>query len=213
MYYTYANCSNLTGSPVCGNNVTNMYATYTNCSNLTGSPACSKNVTVMSFAYNNCRNLTGSPVCGPNVTNMSSTYKNCRKITGTPVCGNNVTMINYAYENCISLIGSPVCGANVTSMINTYYNCYNLKGNAYFYSDKIANMKSCFTNRYTNSVLKIYVNNGTTSLNTMLRNNASSMVGKSITWTNSGSYYYNTQYNIYIYPVENVVNARIANGD
>ena len=41
----------------------------------------------------------------------------------------------------------------------------------------------------------------------------SSLVGASITWTNAGSYQYNTVYNIYIYPVANVAAAAIANGD
>ena len=36
MSWTYYNCRNLTGSPVCGNNVTNMSYTYHSCSNLYG---------------------------------------------------------------------------------------------------------------------------------------------------------------------------------
>jgi len=51
-----------------------MFNTYYNCFNLTGSPVCGDNVTNMSCAYHNCRNLTGAPVCGDNVTNMDHTY-------------------------------------------------------------------------------------------------------------------------------------------
>jgi hypothetical protein len=42
-----------------------------------------------------------------------------------------------------------------------------------------------------------------------------SIVGNSITWDTdtANKCSYNTAYNIYIYPVANVENARIANGD
>ena len=51
-------------------------------------------------------------------------------------------------------------------------------------------------------------------MNTCLYNNAStSMVGTNITWSDFNNRYYNTAYNIYIYPVENVYNARINNGE
>jgi hypothetical protein len=39
------------------------------------------------------------------------------------------------------------------------------------------------------------------------------IMGPDIMWTNEGSYYYNIQYNIYIYPVANVAATAIANGD
>jgi hypothetical protein len=42
------------------------------------------------------------------------------------------------------------------------------------------------------------------------------MIGSAITWTDdttTNGCYYNTAYNIYIYPVENVAAAREANGD
>ena len=42
-----------------------------------------------------------------------------------------------------------------------------------------------------------------------------SLVGAAITWTNdvANNRYYNTTYNIYIYPVENIAATRVANGD
>ena len=51
-----------------------MYRTYFSCRKLTGSPVCGDNVTNMAFAYDRCRNLTGLPVCGDKVTDMASTY-------------------------------------------------------------------------------------------------------------------------------------------
>ena len=53
-------------------------------------------------------------------------------------------------------------------------------------------------------------------MTTLLTNNTSSLVGTNITWTDdtaTNGCYYNTYYNIYIYPVENVAAARTANGD
>jgi YHS domain-containing protein len=82
MLYTYIYCENLTGSPVCGEKVTNMSNTYRNCANLTGSPVCGNNVTNMSYTYYGCANLTGSPVCGEKVTKMISTYQGCKNLTG-----------------------------------------------------------------------------------------------------------------------------------
>ena len=77
-------------------------------------------------------------------------------------------------------------------------------------------MRNCFYNRNNSTSLKLYIKNGSTTLNTALITNTSSMVGNSIVWTDDtavNGYYYNTQYNIYIYPVEDVEAARIANGD
>ena len=70
----FDSCTNLVGSPVCGDKVTDMSLAYQNCSNLTGSPVCGNNVTDLVSAYCNCYNLTGSPACGEKVTNMFITY-------------------------------------------------------------------------------------------------------------------------------------------
>ena len=53
----------------------NMAYAYFECYNLTGSPVCGNNVTDMRYTYFNCINITGSPVCGNNVTNMYKTKK------------------------------------------------------------------------------------------------------------------------------------------
>ena len=193
-----------------------MVGAYHGCYNITGSPVCGEKVTNMCRTYQNCYNLTGAPVCGNNVVNMVNTYWGCRNLTGSPVCGNKVNELSYAYYGCYNLTGAPVCGPNTNGLVSTYQYCYNLAGNAYFYSNNISYAPNCFNGRYNTAALKIYVNNGTNSLNTLLINNSRSLVGKNITWTNNvatNGYYYNAQYNIYIYPVENVHNARIANGE
>lgn len=175
-----------------------------------------ENITNITYTYYNCFNLTGSPICGNNVTNMYGTYSNCNKLTGSPVCGSNVTDMGYTYSSCYNLTGSPVCGDNVIHMYRTYENCYNLSGNSYFYSPQVANVGYCFYNRNTSSKLSLYVPSNSTTLTTCLINNDYSMVGKNITWTDditTNGCYYNTEYNIYIYPVANVAEARVANGD
>ena len=145
--FTYQNCYNLTGSPVCGSKVTNMASTYYFCRNLTGSPVCGTNVTNMYYAYGGCQNLTGSPVCGPKVTNMYSTYYSCNKLTGSPVCGANVTDMSYAYYNCQNLTSSPVCGSKVTNMSGTYSNCINLTGSVNIGSN-VTNIAEAYRNCY-----------------------------------------------------------------
>ena len=144
------------------------------------------------------------------------TYQNCNNLTGSPVCGNNVTDMFGTYVNCYNLTGSPACGSNVTTMYGTYMNCTNIAGNGYFYSSKIYNMASCFYGRNTSNQLSLYVPSSSNTLTTCLISSTKSMVGQSITWANdlaANGCYYNTSYNIYIYPVDNVAEARIANGD
>jgi hypothetical protein len=49
-----------------------------------------------------------------------------------------------------------------------------------------------------------------------MKTDSYSLVEATITWTNdytTNGCYYNNAYNIYIYPVTNVAEARIANGD
>ena len=212
MQLTYFDCVRLTGSPVCGPNVTDMSDTYYNCSNLTGNPVCEDNVINMSRAYFNCQNLIGPPVYGNNVTNMAFTYAYCSNLTGKPVCGPNVTNMSYTYYNCFNLTGSPVCGNNVTNINSAYEGCYNIAPNAYFYSNKVKGADSCFGNRASYNRINVYVpivgaNTTHNTLSTFLYNNAYSIVGSSIEWTNdmnTNSCYYNTTQNIYIYPVESV---------
>ena len=120
------------------------------------------------------------------------------------MCGDNVTNMGRAYRGCNKLTGSPACGPNVTNMAEAYYNCTNLSGNAYFYSSVVSNMRNCFYNKNNSKRLNIYVPANSTTNTTIHYNNTYSIVGKTITWTNPGSYQYNTTYNIYIYPVENV---------
>ena len=223
MSQAYSLCWNLTGPPVCGNKVENMHGTYSTCYRITGSPVCGTNVVDFSFAYSECYNLTGAPVCGSKVTNMSNTYYWCRNLTGAPVCGSNVTNMYGTYAGCSGLTGSPVCGSKVTSMAYTYYDCYKLTGSpvcknkvtnvayAYYsckniikgtikwYAKNITNACNCFGNKNVFVKFNIYVVANSKTLNTFLINNTKSIVGKNITWTQDGTKYYNTAYNIYIY--------------
>ena len=105
---------------------------------------------------------------------------------------------------------------NVTDMFNTYRNCHSLAENAYFYSNNVSNVRNCFGIRDISKMINIYAPANSTTMTTLLYNNMCSLVGKTCTWTNDiavNGCYYNTAYNICIYPVENVSAARIANGD
>ena len=119
------------------------------------------------------------------------------------------------YGNCFNLTGAPVCGGNVTNMSNAYINCVNIGANAYFYSSKIQNVRNCFGGKNISNMLNIYLPSNSTSLSTCLQVTSYSIVGQTITWTNdtANDCYYNTEYNIYMYPVDDVAAARTANGD
>jgi hypothetical protein len=147
---------------------------------------------------------------------MRNTYSNCSNLTGSPVCGEYVIDMNYAYSNCSNITGSPICGKSVGTMNHAYYGCVNLSSNGYFYSNYIYDVNGCFGYRTTLNRINLYVSSNSKTLNTCLCNNTASMVCGKITWTDdtaTNGCYYNTQYNIYIYPVENVAAARAANGD
>lgn len=99
-------------------------------------------------------------------------------------------------------------------MAYAYSGCTNLTS-AYFYSNNVDNARGCFANR-SRGLLNIYVHSNTNTLNTIRFSANNTIVNKVISWTNdmtNNSCYYNTYYNIYIYPVANVAAAREANGD
>ena len=205
MNSAYDGCTNLT-TAVCGPNVTSMRYAYNGCTNLT-TAVCGDKVTDMGAAYNGCTNLT-TPVCGPNVSDMGGAYTNCTNLT-TAVCGPNVTDMYGAYENCTNLT-TAVCGPNVTNMYAAYNGCTNIQGNSYFYPSNISSIRDCFKGRNTSNMLNIYVEENSTTMNNCLINRAFySLTGSAITWTNDSANkrYYNTQANIYIYPVANVYKA------
>lgn len=228
---TYYCCNHITGNAACGDNVTNMHNAYHYCSKLTGQPACGPNVTNFSNAYYYCNNITGQPVCGDSVTNMHYAYYFCNNLTGYPVCGPNVTDFSAAYSRCYNISGPPVYGPNVTNMTSSYYQCYNLTGpaiigdkvteaqhaycncgnlssNAYFLSSAIPSVYNCFAEEAKKAVNTIYVPANSTTLNACLATaQTSSLTNTAITWSNqisTNGRYYNTTYNISIYPVANV---------
>ena len=213
MSYAYNNCNNLTAA-VCGDKVTDMRYVYSGCTNLT-TAVCGPNVTNIAGAYFRCSNLTGSPVCGDNVAYMGYVYSDCINLTGSPVCGNNVCIMQKTYYNCTNLTGSPVCGPNVTDMNSAYRGCPNIQGNSYFYSPNISSIGRCFDGRNTSNMLNIYVQKNSTTMNTCLTNDDQSLIWAPIEWTNdsANNRYYNTSANIYIYPVANVYQAKVDNGD
>lgn len=128
---------------------------------------------------------------------MDRAYHNCTNLIGSPVCGNNVVNMDRAYYNCTNLTGSPVCGPNVINMTQAFYNCVNLNGNMYMLSLNVINMYNCFWGRNSSQALNIYVQNNTTSYNTI----------KSLyTFNNVNGNLYNNISNIYIHPVDNIIN-------
>lgn len=205
LFSVFHNCHNLIGRPMCGPNVIDMTNAYYNCIKLTGQPACKHSVIYMNDAYYNCRSLTGYPVCGENVNMFQRTYLNCYNLSGSPVCGNNVKKMDLVYGNCYNLTGNPVCGTNVTHMNGAYANCNNLSGNMYMYSDEVYYMINCFQGKDKNKMLNIFVNKGSSSYRT-LTTATSDIVGEALEWEQdeNDTCRFNTKYNIYIYPVDNV---------
>ena len=183
-----------------------MDGTYQNCHNLTGSPICGNNVTSMRYTYSNCYNLTGSPTCGDKVTDMAGTYSDCYNLTGSPMCGDNVVYMVNTYVNCYNLNGNFTCGPNIINMNYAFYKCNNLGGNGYIYSYQVQNARNCFGGKNNSIRLNLFVHKSSTTAFTFMRTNTYSLVGANITWTNDNNCFYNTIYNIYLYQVDNVYN-------
>jgi len=71
----------------------------------------------------------------------------------------------------------------------------------------VSNLTNCFYGRNNSNTLNIYVPKNSTTLNSVINTTASSFLGISVSWVNSmasTNCYYNSYYNIYIYPVNNV---------
>ena len=225
MSLAFCGCYNLIGFPVCGPNVTNMYYAYSSCNNIK-TAVCGDLVTNFGYAYMGCSNLT-TAACGPNVVNMYYTYSDCTNLT-TAACGPNTQYMNYTYLRCYNL-KETAYSPKAWEMEGTYKYCtnletaclyeqaYNVKNTfegcisltkCYIFSTRINNAYGCFANTNTSKRLDIYVTNGSRSLDTLISTYASySITGSAMTWTNdfaTNGYYYNTAYNIYIYPVNDV---------
>ena len=208
MWNAFAGMTNL--RTICTHNgVRILNSAYALCVNLT-TAVCGENVTNMQDAYYGCTSLT-TAACGPNATNMWGAYANCTNLT-TAACGDKVTVMENAYHGCTNLT-TAVFGASVTNIGSAYYNCPNIQGNVYMYSNNINSCFRCFNGRNASNRLNIYVHSDTTTNTTVM---TKSLVGYTMTLTDdtaTNSCHYNTQYNIYIYPVANVAAAREANGD
>ena len=133
--------------------VVDMTNTFYWCTNLKGSPVCGNNVNRMSNTYKECSNLTGSPVCGPNVVDLSDTYNGCRNLTGSPVCGNKVKGMAYAYYECTNLRGDMyMYSKNVSNMRNCFYN-RNTSNRLNIYIYKDSKTHNCFNITNTRSLV------------------------------------------------------------
>ena len=69
-----------------------------------------------------------------------------------------------------------------------------------WYSKNITDVQGCFAGKNNSRRYNIHCYNNSTTLNTLLTNDTKSIVNATITWTKRTTYYYNTAYNIRIYP-------------
>lgn len=114
--------------------------------------------------------------------------------------------MSYTYSNCFNLI-TATCGPNVTNMYYTYYNCKNLN-EGIFYSNKVSMVRGCFGSKDNSKIFNLYVPENSTTLSKCLNTlDYASLVGANVTWTEdnngTGTYWYNSTYNIYIYTFAN----------
>lgn len=154
----------------------------------------------------NCTNLKYVKI-GPNAIYMENAFNNCTNLTSA-VCSEETLTMASTYYNCTNLTEA-ICGNKVANMSNCYARCINIKGDAYFYSKDIYNAHRCFYGRNTSNRLNIYIPKDSDSVNVLtLPDSASSITGNQISWTYDIRCCYNTLENIYIYPVDDVEEAK-----
>lgn len=131
MYYTFANCSNLTTIPLIGiPKVTSMDHTFSGCPNLTTIPQLvTTNVQNMSGLFQNCRSLTEVPLLDlSNVWDMGSMFYGCESLTSIPqLVTTNVSDMSHTFAYCSSLTNIPqLVTTNVSNMSHMFEGCYSL---------------------------------------------------------------------------------------
>ena len=87
------NLAELMGCSV--SDVTKFYSTYRFCKNLTGKPVCGNNVTDMSYAYGGCHNIIGPAIIGPNVIDASGSYEQCYNISANAYVYSNNCNVSF----------------------------------------------------------------------------------------------------------------------
>ena len=212
----FMRCRNLTTIPNFDtSNVTDMGDMFRDCYNLTTVPNFdTSNVTDMGYMFNYCRNLTTVPNFDTSkVTNMINMFYGCNLTTIPTFDTSNVTdmygMFAYCYNlttvpnfntskvtnminmfyGCNNLITIPTFDtSNVTDIHNMFLNCTNIRGDLYIESSNVSNARDLFENctAYTKN---IYCHANTTTYHTIYRN-----IGRN---------YYNSDWNAYLYTMEN----------
>jgi hypothetical protein len=152
---------------------------------------------------------------------MYATYRDCINLTGSPVCGNIVNNMSSTYNGCTNLTGPAIIGPNVTNASDAYANCYNISSNIYIYSNKVRSLSDAFSGvingsrRFNIYVPKTGPNSSYNTCNSII-NGYCYLAGSWISFTSdmtTNGYYYNAALNLYVYPVSNVAQARMNNGD
>ena len=78
----FYNCRNLTGQPVCGNNVVNFYGAYYSCPNVSGTSSFGERVEDIRFSYYGGTNLSLPAIIPANVTLINGCFKGCNFPSG-----------------------------------------------------------------------------------------------------------------------------------
>lgn len=165
------------------------------------------NLTNMAYMFSCCYNLkfysnSMHRVDAPNVTNMAYMFNGCR----------NFHAQNIVLPNSVLDLTGMFCNGNAPSDINIPKNVTNIaymfasagvgnvrSMNINILSPNITNVKGLFSGCYNNYYKNIYVPRNSVTNATFACNNANSIIGTTIKWTNSTNYRYNSTYKINIY--------------
>lgn len=124
-----------------------------------------------------------------------------------------MSSIFYGCTN-ISTPVTAIIGENIRYISEAYYGCSNMTGNFYIYSNNISSISNCFFGRSVNTRLNIFIPKNTVTYDTF-SSSKSYLFNSWSSWNNStdNTYWYNNDFNAYIYPVDDIAATREENGD
>ena len=188
-----------------------MFNAFRGCANFNSPITIPNGVTNIAHTFYGCSNFN-QPITIPNgVTNISRMFSSCNNFNQPITIPASVANLAYAFYSC-SKFNQPITIPNsVTDLSYTFHNCPNLSGNIYIYSNNVQNICNFIASRNNSRQINIFAYYGSETYNRFLHGNyySTSSTGirynncfilgtNGITWTSSGTQWFNTKYNVYL---------------
>ena len=175
------------------NNVTNMRSCFSSCYNFNQPVTIPNSVTNIASCFSSCTNFN-QPVNIPNsVTDMTSCFAECDILNAPINIGSNVISTAYCFADCSSFNQPMNIPASVNDLQYFLGGCISFGSILRIQANPSLTGRGMFTS-CNYSLRKVIITNNTA----VFTDEMNTPTASAITWTQDGSNYYNTDYNIYI---------------